>query len=90
MFGKGGSGLETDLRNWARKMGIMPDGNTSDIIKKLVFAFYTNKFIFAVLYVIGTQCLISDVTAPLLTHFKELCILNHFLFFTHTHSLKLI
>jgi hypothetical protein len=39
MYRKEGSGLETDLRNWARKMGIMPDGNAADIIRKLVFAF---------------------------------------------------
>jgi hypothetical protein len=51
MFGKGGSGLETDLRNWARKMGIMPDGNTSDIIRKLVFAFYTKQ-----IYICGFVC----------------------------------
>jgi len=35
MSGKGGSGLETDLQNWARKMGIMPKGNAADIVKKL-------------------------------------------------------
>jgi hypothetical protein len=51
MFGKRGSGLEADLRNWARKMGIMPDGNTSDIIRKLVFAFYMKQ-----IYVCGFVC----------------------------------
>jgi hypothetical protein len=51
MFGKGGSGIETDLRNWARKMGIMPDGNASDVIRKLVFAFYTKQ-----IYVCGFVC----------------------------------
>jgi hypothetical protein len=35
MSGKGGNGLETDLRNWARKMGVMPKGNAMDIVKKL-------------------------------------------------------
>jgi hypothetical protein len=34
MSGKGGSGLETDLRNWLKKMGIVPDGNASDVIRK--------------------------------------------------------
>jgi hypothetical protein len=51
MFGKGGSGLESDLRNWARKMGIMPDGNASDIIRKLVIAFYTKQ-----IFVFGFVC----------------------------------
>jgi hypothetical protein len=51
MSGKGGSGFETDMRNWARKMGIMPDGNASDIIRKLVFAFYTKQ-----IYVCGFVC----------------------------------
>ena len=69
MFGKGESGLETDLRNWARKMGITPDGNASVIIRKLVFAFYTRQ-IYVCGFFIGTECLTSDVTAPLLTHLK--------------------
>jgi hypothetical protein len=29
-----GKGLETDLRNWARVMGVVPEGNASEIFRK--------------------------------------------------------
>jgi hypothetical protein len=35
MSGKWESGLETNLRNWAKKMGIMSKGNVVDIVKEL-------------------------------------------------------
>ena len=41
MSGNAGSRIETDVRHWVKKMGIVSDGNASDVIRKLVFAVYT-------------------------------------------------
>jgi hypothetical protein len=60
MSGKGGGGLENDLRNWVKKMGIVPDGNASDVIRKLVFAVYTRQIYFTYIH----SFIVSQIHCP--------------------------